>query len=113
MNMKDYRSSVEEIIKEINKDDVYGWKIANITKDHIDLRWDYDVNFRIEKPVDQDGFIWIKAICDYGYGLDSDKVETFYFATIGDTRYDDFHGSYDVAIPKFVKHVILNAKHVF
>ena len=88
INFKNYKEQIERMIDVANKDDIWGWHVMEITEDHVDLYWEYDVNFRIEFKGDED-ISWIKSVHDYGYGLDSDAVEDFVLLIVGSGRYDD------------------------
>ena len=76
LDFTNYQNQIERAIAVANKDDVWGWEIKEIANDHFDLYWKYDINFRIQMKGDDD-LSWIQADHDYGYGLDSDMVESF------------------------------------
>ena len=102
------RKQVQEIIKAANKNDIWGWKIREITNDHLDLEWNYGVCFRISF----DGDEGIICRCDYGYGWESDMVETFKYMIIGEDWYADIN-DIDNAVPVMVGHTIAKARVTF
>lgn len=113
-NFKDFAAAIKAAVKRENDDatSAYKWTVKAINKNSIVLHWDYDVSFMITKPEPfyEDCFL-IKSVCDYGFGLNSEKTETWILADIGD-KYSDYM-TIDEAIPGIVSATIQKACHLF
>ena len=82
LDFRNYSIRINDLLERENKVDGWGWKITDLEEDHIDLHWDYDINFRITLR-EEDDLSWIKSVHDYGYGLDSKMVEDFTSLIVG------------------------------